>query len=80
VVLESTSGVLSGHKNVLGYYSWGSADWAIGHRFGSLRARRVAGGVSLMDGCTFTNPGRWTIGKWTTARPFRGSLQCWAAT
>jgi hypothetical protein len=66
VVLETTSRVLSGEKNVLGYYSWGSNDWAITSRrfgFGFVPGALAAMYVSS-DGRTFTEPpAAWTIGK-----------------
>jgi len=52
VVLETTSRVLSGQKNVPGYYSWGSHDWAITtRRFGfGFAPGAIAGGVPVARG------------------------------
>jgi uncharacterized protein (TIGR03790 family) len=73
VVLETTSQVLSGQKNVLGYYSWGSNDWAITTRhfgFGFVPGA-IAGTYVSTDGRTFTEPpASWTIGKWTDRASF----------
>jgi len=73
VVLETTSQVLSGHKNVLGYYSWGSNDWAITTRHFGLAfvPGAIAGTYVSTDGRTFTEPpASWTIGKWTDRAGF----------
>jgi len=54
VVLETTSRVLSGQKNVLGYYPWGSNDWAITtwrFRFGFVPGA-IAGMYVSSDGRT----------------------------
>lgn len=73
VVLESTSLVLSGQKNVLGYYSWGSNDRAITTRRFELGfvPGAIAGMYVSTDGRTFTEPpAAWTIGKWTDKKTF----------
>ncbi len=73
VVLETTSRVLTDQKNVLGYYSWGSNDWAITARhflFGFVPGA-LAGMYVSTDGRTFTEPPTgWTIGKWTDKTTF----------
>jgi uncharacterized protein (TIGR03790 family) len=73
VVLEATSDVLRGRKNVLGYFSWGSNDWAITTR--RLELSFVPGAIAGMyvstDGRTFTEPpATWTIGRWTDRTTF----------
>ena len=73
VVLEDTSDVLRGRKNVLGYYSWGSNDWAITTR--RLELGFVPGAIAAMyvstDGRTFTEPpAEWTIGRWIDRTTF----------
>ena len=73
IVLETTSRVLKDQKNVLGYYSWGSNDWAITtRRFGlSFVPGAIAGMYVSTDGRTFTEPpAAWTIGKWTDRTTF----------
>ena len=79
VVLETSSQVLSGQKNVLGYYSWGSNDWAITVRhfgFGFVPGA-IAGTYVNTDGRTFSEPpASWTIGKWSDRTSFHaGSPQ-----
>jgi len=79
VVLDASSQVLSGEKNVLGYYSWGSNDQAITiRRFGfGFVPGAIAGMYVSSDGRTFREPpAAWTIGKWTDkATFFAGSPQ-----
>ena len=79
VVLETSNQVLTGQKDVLGYYSWGSNDWAITvRRFGlGFVPGAIAGMYVSTDGRTFTEPpAAWTIGKWTDkATFFAGSPQ-----
>ncbi len=79
VVLETTSRVLTGQTDVLGYYSWGSNDAAITMRhfgFGFVPGA-IAGMYVSTDGRTFTEPpAAWTIGRWTDrATFFAGSPQ-----
>jgi len=73
VVIEKTSHVLTGEKDVLGYYSWGSNDPAITRRrfdFGFVPGA-LAGTYVSTDGRTFTEPpAAWTIGKWTDRSTF----------
>jgi uncharacterized protein (TIGR03790 family) len=73
VVLETSSRVLSGEKNVLGYYSWGSNDPAITTRhfgFGFL-AGAIAGMYVSTDARTFNEPpAAWTIGNWKDKTTF----------
>jgi len=73
VVLETSNQVLTGEKNVLGYYSWGSNDAAITTR--RLRLSFVPGAIAGMyvstDGRTFTEPPpSWTIGTWRDRATF----------
>lgn len=73
VVLEATSAVLRGRRNVLGYYSWGSNDWA--NTLRRLELSFVPGAIAGMyvstDGRTFTEPpAGWTIGRWTDRTTF----------
>jgi Tfp pilus assembly protein PilF len=79
VLLETSNQVLTNQKSVLGYYSWGSNDWAITtRRFGfSFVPGAIAGMYVSTDGRTFTEPpAAWTIGKWTDrATFFAGSPQ-----
>jgi uncharacterized protein (TIGR03790 family) len=79
VELDTTSRVLSGRKDVLGYYSWGSNDWAItARRFGfGFVPGAIAGMFVSTDGRTFSEPpAGWTIGTWTDkATYFAGSPQ-----
>ena len=79
VVNEATEQVLSGEKNVLGYYSWGSNDRAITRRrfgFGFVPGA-IAGMFVSSDGRTFNEPpDAWTIGAWNDkATYFAGSPQ-----
>ena len=79
VVLETTSEVLNGQKNVLGYYAWGSNDWAVTSRQPGLAfvPGAIAGSYVNTDGRTFTEPpAAWTLGKWSDrASFFAGSPQ-----
>jgi uncharacterized protein (TIGR03790 family) len=79
VVLETSSRVLAGEKNVLGYYSWGSNDSAITtRRFGfGFVPGAIAGMYVSTDGRTFNEPpAAWTIGTWKDkATYFAGSPQ-----
>jgi len=73
VVLEATSRPLSGDKNVLGYYSWGSNDLAITTRH--LGFGFVPGAIAAMfvssDARTFKEPpADWNIGPWTDRTKF----------
>jgi uncharacterized protein (TIGR03790 family) len=73
VVLETTNEVLQGQKNVLGYYSWGSADWAIKtRRFGfSFVPGAIAAMYVSTDARTFTEPpAAWTVGNWADRQTF----------
>jgi uncharacterized protein (TIGR03790 family) len=79
VVNEATEQVLSGEKNVLGYYSWGSNDRAITRRhfgFGFVPGA-IAGMFVSSDGRTFSEPpAAWTLGTWDDkATYFAGSPQ-----
>ena len=79
VVSETTEQVLSGEKNVLGYYSWGSNDRAITRRrfgFGFVPGA-IAGMFVSSDGRTFNEPpAAWTIGTWNDKTTyFAGSPQ-----
>ena len=79
VVSETTEQVLSGEKNVLGYYSWGSNDRAITRRrfeFGFVPGA-IAGMFVSSDGRTFNEPpASWTIGTWNDKTTyFAGSPQ-----
>jgi uncharacterized protein (TIGR03790 family) len=73
VVLETSGGALTGLKDVLGYYSWGSNDPAITTRrsgFAFVPGAIAASYVST-DARTFTEPpAAWTIGKWTDRTTF----------
>jgi len=79
VVLETSSRVLSGEKNVLGYYSWGSNDQAITiRRFGfGFVPGAIAGMYVSTDARTFNEPpAAWNIGAWKDkATFFAGSPQ-----
>lgn len=79
VVLETTSRVLTGEREVLGYYSWGSNDPAITTRtFGlSFLPGAIAAMFVSSDGRTFHEPpAGWTIGTWTDrSKFFAGSPQ-----
>ena len=73
VVLQSTSQVLTGEKQVLGYYSWGSNDPAISARH--LGLQFVPGALAAMfvstDARTFQEPpADWNIGPWSDRRRF----------
>jgi uncharacterized protein (TIGR03790 family) len=73
VVLDTSSQVLGGEKDVLGYYSWGSNDQAITiRRFGfGFVPGAIAGMYVSSDGRTFREPpAGWTIGKWTDRTTF----------
>ncbi len=73
VVIEKTSHVLTGEKDVLGYYSWGSNDPAITRRrFGfAFVPGAIAGTYVSTDGRTFNEPpAAWAIGKWTDRSTF----------
>jgi uncharacterized protein (TIGR03790 family) len=75
VVLETTSKVLDGQKNVLGYYSWGSNDWAVTSRHAGLGfvPGAIAGSYVNTDGRTFAEPpASWTLGKWSDRATFFG--------
>ena len=67
VLLEVTGRVVTGEKDVLGYYSWGSNDPAIRQRrfdFGFAPGALAAMFVSY-DGRTFKEPpATWQIGSW----------------
>ena len=79
VVLDTSSQALSGQKNVLGYYSWGSNDPAITSR--RLGLAFVPGALAGMyvstDARTFTEPPEsWKIGTWQDkASHYAGSPQ-----
>ena len=79
VVLETTGAALTGQKEVLGYYSWGSNDPAIAtRRFGfAFVPGAIAASYVSTDGRTFKEPpAEWTIGRWTERRTFfEGSPQ-----
>jgi uncharacterized protein (TIGR03790 family) len=80
VVLDTTSKVLTGTKQVLGYYSWGSNDPAIRVRhFGfEFLPGALAGMFVSSDGRTFREPpGDWKIGgSWSDKSAlFAGSPQ-----
>ena len=73
VVLDTSSRALTGEKNVLGYYSWGSNDPAITVR--QFGFNFVPGAIGAMfvstDGRTFREPpADWTIGTWTDRAKF----------
>jgi uncharacterized protein (TIGR03790 family) len=74
VVLDTSSKVLKGSPDVIGYYSWGSNDAAmkerhLGHTF---VPGAIAGEFVSTDGRTFQEPpAGWT----TNGNPFRGSHQ-----
>jgi uncharacterized protein (TIGR03790 family) len=67
VVLDTTGRVLTGEKDVLGYYSWGSNDPAITMRtfgFGFVPGA-IAGMFVSTDARTFREPqAGWTTGPW----------------
>ncbi len=72
-VFDATSRVVTGEKDVLGYYSWGSNDPAIKvRRFGFTYA---PGAIAAMfvssDGRTFDEPpADWRIGTWENRSSF----------
>lgn len=73
VVLDSTDQVLRNDKQVLGYYSWGSNDWAITARTFDLGfvPGAIAGMFVSTDGRTFREPpADWKIGTWTNPSSF----------
>jgi len=78
-ILDMTGVAISGRKNVLGYYSWGSNDRAIGTRRLGLGfvPGAIAGSYVSTDGRTFKEPpAGWTFGQWTERRTFfEGSPQ-----
>jgi uncharacterized protein (TIGR03790 family) len=82
VRLETTSAVLANEKDVIGYYSWGSNDWAITTRRLGLGfvPGAIAGSYTSTDGRTFTEPPpAWTIGTWADRSTFyAGSPQALA--
>jgi len=79
VVLDTGTGVLSNHKQVLGYYSWGSNDPAIKQRHFDLEF--VPGALAAMfvstDARTLKEPpSTWTIGEWVDPKThYAGSPQ-----
>jgi uncharacterized protein (TIGR03790 family) len=79
VVLERTANVLTGVKQVLGYYSWGSNDPAIRIRHFDLEfvPGALAGMYVSSDGRTFSEPpAEWNVGTWENKDPqFAGSPQ-----
>jgi uncharacterized protein (TIGR03790 family) len=83
VVLEKTSKVLTGIRQVLGYYSWGSNDPAIRMRhFGfEFVPGALAGMFVSSDARTFrTPPADWNVGGWDDKNTrYAGSPQSLAA-
>lgn len=79
LVLATGGRVLTGEKNVLGYYSWGSNDPAITVRtFGlAFVPGAIAGMFVSSDARTFREPpAGWAIGPWTDrTKFFAGSPQ-----
>jgi uncharacterized protein (TIGR03790 family) len=79
LVLEAGGRVLTGEKNVLGYYSWGSNDPAITMRtFGlGFVPGAIAGMFVSTDARTFREPpAGWATGPWTDrTKFFAGSPQ-----
>lgn len=79
VILDSSRNVVTGRKQVLGYYSWGSNDPAITTRH--LDLGFVPGALAAMfvssDGRTFKEPPEsWNIGSWNDRKTyFEGSPQ-----
>ena len=75
VLLEVTGRVVTGEKDVLGYYSWGSNDPAIRQRrfdFGFVPGALAAMFVSY-DGRTFKEPpATWKIGSWERREDYFG--------
>jgi len=73
VLLEQTSQVVTGVKNVLGYFSWGSNDTSITKRTFNLSFApgALAGMFVSTDARTFKEPPpEWTLGKWQDPRTF----------
>jgi uncharacterized protein (TIGR03790 family) len=73
VLLDTGSTVVTGQKQVIGYYSWGSNDPAVHQRTFDLGF--VPGAIGAMfvstDGRTFTAPpDTWKIGTWDKADTF----------
>lgn len=83
VVLENTSKVLTGTKQLIGYYSWGSNDPSIRLRHFDFEfvPGALAGMFVSSDGRTFSKPpADWDIGTWDDkAAYFAGSPQSLAA-
>jgi uncharacterized protein (TIGR03790 family) len=79
IVLEMTGAVLTGQKEVLGYYSWGSNDPAITtrHLGFSFVPGAIAASYVSTDGRTFKEPPpEWRLGRWTERSTFfEGSPQ-----
>jgi uncharacterized protein (TIGR03790 family) len=79
VLLDTGSTVVTGQKQVLGYYSWGSNDPAVHQRTFDLTF--VPGAIGAMfvstDGRTFAPPpDRWNVGTWDKSETFHaGSPQ-----
>jgi uncharacterized protein (TIGR03790 family) len=78
VVLDATSRVLTGERNVLGYYSWGSNDPAIRirHFDFSFVPGALAGMFVSSDGRTFKEPPTdWKVGSADPKAAFAGTPQ-----
>ncbi|MCL4810904.1 MAG: TIGR03790 family protein, partial [Vicinamibacteraceae bacterium] len=79
VLLERTGDVVSGERDILGYYSWGSSDPAIKQRVFDLAfvPGAIAGMFVSSDARTFTAPpDTWTVGDWRNrASYYAGSPQ-----
>lgn len=79
MVLDSTTRVVTGEKDILGYYSWGSNDPAVGARhFGlGFLPGAIAGMFVSTDARTFREPpADWKVRTWTErAKFFAGSPQ-----
>ena len=79
VLLDTGSTIVTGQKQVLGYYSWGSNDPAVHQRTFDLSF--VPGAIGAMfvstDGRTFTAPpDKWNVGAWDKPDTFHaGSPQ-----
>ena len=79
VLLDTGSTVVTGQKQVVGYYSWGSNDPAVHQRTFDLSF--VPGAIGAMfvstDGRTFTAPpDKWNVGTWDKPETFHaGSPQ-----
>jgi uncharacterized protein (TIGR03790 family) len=79
VLLDTGAAVVTGQKQVLGYYSWGSNDPAVHQRTFDLTF--VPGAIGAMfvstDGRTFTAPpDTWNVGTWDKPDTFHaGSPQ-----